>query len=184
MIIKFLMDYLSKFATITLLFWWCYIHTILNWKCMQVLIPLSLKTYIINFEFYPKPVWALEYCRCLHLSVCLCVWVHEHQPWDSSCYITHHPFKLGSPNLAQWCKTSWLRSLCLFFVVFLCVGGWVEVWGVTTIPQTPSSACVTCSTRFECSLWYSWSQCSHECSWKACWCHWLSPEMVCFLSVW
>ena len=23
--------------------------------------------------------------------------------------------------------------------------------------------CVTGSTRFECSLWYSWSQCSHEC---------------------
>ena len=25
--------------------------------------------------------------------------------------ITHHPFKLGSPNLDQRCKTSWLRSL-------------------------------------------------------------------------
>ena len=44
--------------------------------------------------------------------------------------------------------------------------------------------CVAGSTRLECSLWYSWSQCSHECSWKECWCHWLSPEMVCFLSVW
>ena len=25
--------------------------------------------------------------------------------------ITHHPFKLGSPNLDQRCKTPWLRSL-------------------------------------------------------------------------
>ena len=43
--------------------------------------------------------------------------------------------------------------------------------------------CITSSTWSERCLWHSWSQSYLECSWKACWCHWLGPELVLFLSV-
>ena len=58
--------------------------------------------------FYPRPVLTLWYCRCLRLSV---------RPSVSPSVtkfvraITHHPFKLGSPNLDHRCKRPWLRSL-------------------------------------------------------------------------
>ena len=32
-------------------------------------------------------------------------------PFELVCTITHHPFKLGLPNLNQRCKIPWLRSL-------------------------------------------------------------------------
>ena len=59
--------------------------------------------------FYPRPVLAFGYCRCLRvclsLSVCLSV-----------CHFLGHaktrdPFKLGSPNLDQRCKRPCLRFL-------------------------------------------------------------------------
>ena len=58
-------------------------------------------------SFYPRPVLAFGYCRCLRLSVCVrpCV-IHKLVR-----VITHHPFQLGSPNLDQRCKRPWLRSL-------------------------------------------------------------------------
>ena len=54
--------------------------------------------------FYPRPVLAFGYCRCLGLSVSPSV-------TKFVCPITHYPFKLGSPNLDQRCKRPWLRSL-------------------------------------------------------------------------
>ena len=39
------------------------------------------------------------------------------------CAITHHPFKLGSPNLDQRCKTPWLRSLLFWGTINLDLQG-------------------------------------------------------------
>ena len=67
-----------------------------------------LSTYW-DIRFYPRPVLAFGYCRCLRLcvcvSVCLCV---NHLLVRA---ITRDLFKLGSPNLDQRCKRPWLRSL-------------------------------------------------------------------------
>ena len=56
--------------------------------------------------FYPRPVLAFGYCRCLRVCVCLSI---NHQLVRA---ITHQPFKLESQNLDQRCKRPWLRSLC------------------------------------------------------------------------
>ena len=46
------------------------------------------------------------------LSHCGLVIPHGHLPhFELLCTITHHPFKLGSPNLDQRCKIPWSRSL-------------------------------------------------------------------------
>ena len=126
------------------------------------------RNYWLELSFYPRPVLAFEYCRCLHLSVCVHVYVghprvcprHNSSPlqdritkfgsevqntlvkipnvWGQMTLtfkvkfklkvpnlphfalvhtITHHLFKLGSPNLDQWCKTPWLRSLLFLWMV-------------------------------------------------------------------
>ena len=65
----------------------------------------KLSLWVQTFSvFYPRPVLTFGYCHCLCLCVCVpvCVCVRT---------ITHHPFKLGSPNLYWRCKTTWLRSL-------------------------------------------------------------------------
>ena len=64
---------------------------------------------MILWFYYPRPVLAFGYCRCLRLSVCVCVrpCVNHEIVRD----ITHHPFQLGSPNLDHGCKRPWLRSL-------------------------------------------------------------------------
>ena len=56
-------------------------------------------------SFYPRPVLAFGYCRCLRLSVCVSV-----NP-ELVRAINHHVFKLEPPNLDKRCKTTWLRSL-------------------------------------------------------------------------
>ena len=56
-------------------------------------------------------VLAFGYCHCLQLSVSVCWCVNS----ELVCAITHHSFKLQSPNLDHRCKTHWLRSL-LFWV--------------------------------------------------------------------
>ena len=64
--------------------------------------------FLVQLNFYPRQVLAFGYCRCLRLSVCPSVRVCMCQslacPRDNS-----GPFKLGSPNLKQRCKTPWLR---------------------------------------------------------------------------
>ena len=49
---------------------------------------------------------------CVHPSVCLSVTKFVRA-------ITHHPFKLGSPNLDHRCKRPWLRSLLFWGVIDL-----------------------------------------------------------------
>ena len=100
--------------------------------------PVSTKLSIDNYlmqcgtkatnEFLPKASFGL---RVLSLpeSVCLCV-----RP--SVCVfgkhllvraITHHPFKLGSPNLDHRCKRPWLRSLLFWGVIELDLQGQIEL---------------------------------------------------------
>ena len=57
--------------------------------------------------FYPRPVLAFGYCRCLR--ACVCVYVSDNHELVRA--IIHQPFKLGSPNLDQRCKRHWLRAL-------------------------------------------------------------------------
>ena len=84
------------------------IHCHLKHGYSEHLCPLK-KLFI---DFYPRPVLAFGYCRCLRLSVCPSVRVCGNHLLVRA--ITHHPFKLGSPNLDQRCKRPWLRSLLFF----------------------------------------------------------------------
>ena len=76
-------------------------------------------------DFYPRPVLAFGYCRCLRLCVCVCVCL-------SVCLCVNHLlvrtitrdlFKLGSPNLDQRCKRPWLRSLLFWGAIDLDLQG-------------------------------------------------------------
>ena len=69
-----------------------------------------------GYPFYPRPVLAFGYCRCLRLSVCPSVRPCVNHEFVRA--ITHHPFKLGSPNLDHRCKRPWLRSLLFLGVTF------------------------------------------------------------------
>ena len=76
-----------------------------------------------SFHFYPRPVLAFGYCRCLCVCPSVCVSINP----ELVRAITHHTFKLEPPNLANLdkiCKTIWLRSLLLFSG-----WGWDGGWG-------------------------------------------------------
>ena len=73
--------------------------------------------------FYPRPVLAFGYCRCLRVCVCVCLSVN-HQLVRA---VTHQPFKLESPNLDQRCKRPWLRSLLFFEMIDLELQGQIEL---------------------------------------------------------
>ena len=60
--------------------------------------------------------------------------------------ITHHPFKLGSPNLDQRCKTPWLRSLLLFLLLFFCL--FVFYWGGGGDQPWPSRSNLRSKSKF------------------------------------
>ena len=66
---------------------------------------------VVVTDFYPGPVKAFAYCRCLRLCVCVSVCVRVYVNPEFVCAITLDPFKLESPNLDQMWKASWLRSL-------------------------------------------------------------------------
>ena len=68
-------------------------------------------------HFNPRPVLAFGYCRCLRLSVCVSVRVCDKHLLVRA--TTHHPFKLGSPNLDHRCKRPWLRYLLFLGVIDL-----------------------------------------------------------------
>ena len=59
---------------------------------------------------------AFGYCRWLRLSVWSVRVCGNHLLVRA---ITHHPFKLGSPNLDNRCKRPWLRSLLFLGVIDL-----------------------------------------------------------------
>ena len=74
-------------------------------------------------HFYPRPVLAFGYCRCLRVCVCVCLSVN-HQLVRA---VTRQPFKLEPPNLDQRCKRPWLRSLLFFWAVDLELQGQIEL---------------------------------------------------------
>ena len=61
----------------------------------------------------------------LPASVCLCVCVCGNH--ELVHMITHHPSKLGSPNVEQRCKTTWLRSLLIYGITDLDLHGQIEL---------------------------------------------------------
>ena len=58
--------------------------------------------------FNLRSVLASKYCCCLHLHLCVNLYVLT---WSLSNVKTHYLFKLESPNWDQRCKTPWLTSL-------------------------------------------------------------------------
>ena len=75
-------------------------------------------------HFYPRPVLAFGYCRCLRLSVCVSVRPCVNHELVRA--ITCHPFKLESPNLDHKCKTPWLRSLLFLGLIDLELQGQIK----------------------------------------------------------
>ena len=72
--------------------------------------PISSLPYT---SFYPRPILAFGYCRCLRLCVYVCLCVNH----EFVRAITLYPFKLESPNLEHKCKTPWLRTLLFCGVI-------------------------------------------------------------------
>ena len=80
------------------------------------------------FWFLPEASFGL---RVLSLPASVCVSV---RPSVRVCgnhllvhAITHHPFKLGSPNLDYRCKRPWLRSLLFWGVIDLHLQGQIQL---------------------------------------------------------
>ena len=81
----------------------------------------------LQTHFYPRPVLAFGYCRCLRVCVCICVCVCVSVNHEFVRAIIHQPFKLGSPNLDQRCKRTWLRSLLFCGVIDGDLQGQIEL---------------------------------------------------------
>ena len=70
--------------------------------------------------FFPEASFGL---RVLSLPASVCVSVRVCGNHLLVHTITHHPFKLGSPNLDHRCKRPWLRSLLFWGVIDLDLQG-------------------------------------------------------------
>ena len=68
-------------------------------------------------QFWPSGIVVACVCLCVRPSVRVC---GNHLLVRA---ITHHPFKLGSPNLDHRCKIPWLRSLLFWGVIDLDLQG-------------------------------------------------------------
>ena len=71
-----------------------------------------IAVFFTRGQFWPSGIVVacvcVSVCPCVRVSVCVCV---NHGLVRT---ITHHSFKLESPNLEQRCKRPWLR--CLLFL--------------------------------------------------------------------
>ena len=106
-----------------------------NWPVIRVpqFIALRRKVVKLNFilgnnTFLPEASFGLRVlslpasvCLCVRPSVCVC---GKHL---LVCVITHHPFKLGSPNLDNRCKRPWLRSPLFLGVIDLDLKGQIDL---------------------------------------------------------
>ena len=68
---------------------------------------------------YGLRVLSLPASVCVCVCMCVCVSVNH----EFVRAITHHPFKLRSPNLDHRCKRPWLRSLLFWGVIDLDLQG-------------------------------------------------------------
>ena len=75
---------------------------------------LSLEDLEYGYTFFTRCQFGLR-VLWLPVSVCVsvCVWVCINHLLVRP--ITHHPLKLGSPNLDHMCKIAWLRSPFFWF---------------------------------------------------------------------
>ena len=103
-------------------------------------------------HFYPRPVSAFGYCRCLRLSTCVSLCVRHPQLVRA---ITHHPFKPGSPNLDQRCKRPWLRSVLFCGTIDCDLQGQIELQS----QNLPHSELVHAITHHQLQLQFpNWEQ--------------------------
>ena len=93
--------------------------------CLSVCLSVRLSVCPSVTPFYPRPVLAFGYCRCLRVCVCMCVRVSVNHELVRA--IIHQPLKLGSPSLDQRCKRPWLRSLLFCGVIDGDLQGQIEL---------------------------------------------------------
>ena len=79
-------------------------------------------------QFWPSGI--VVACVCLSVCVSLCVCINNVLVRA----ITHHPFKLGSPNLDHRCKRRWLRSLLFCGAIGLDLQGQIELQSQNCTP--------------------------------------------------
>ena len=72
---------------------------------------------ITRGQFWPSGI--VITCVCGSVCVCVCVCIN----YELVRSITHHPVKLGSPNLDQRCKTPWFGSLLFLGMIDLDLQG-------------------------------------------------------------
>ena len=76
-------------------------------------------------QFWPSGIVVacvcVSVCPCVRVSVCVCV---NHGLVRT---ITHHSFKLESPNLEQRCKRPWLRCLLFLGMIDLDLQGQIQL---------------------------------------------------------
>ena len=69
-------------------------------------------SFITQGQFWPSGIVVACVCLDIRVSACVCI---NHLFVRA---LTRNPFKLGSPNLDQGCKTPWLRSLLFWGVIY------------------------------------------------------------------
>ena len=93
--------------------------------------PTVSNAFLPEASFGPRVLSIVVACVCV--SVCPCVRVCINHLLVRA--ITRDPFKLGSPNFDQRCKTPWLRSLLFLGAIDLDPQG--QIW----LKFTPFWAC-------------------------------------------
>ena len=95
---------------------------------LTVPIPIPDLQFQFQFRFFffflPEASFGLR-VLLLPASVCVCVHVCVNPQLVHA--MTHHPFKLGSPNLDQRCKRPWLRSLLFCGMIDRDLQGQIEL---------------------------------------------------------
>ena len=72
-------------------------------------------------QFWPSAIVVACMCVCM----CVCVRVSVNHEFFRT--LTHQPFKLGSSNLDQRCKRSWLRALLFCGMIDCDLQGQIEL---------------------------------------------------------
>ena len=115
-------EYLDEQLKSVIVGWNISCETDLRWISLDLTVSMEYNGLVpsgnpfwISIVFYPRPVLAFGYCRCLRLSVCVSVRPCVNHELVRA--ITHDPYQLGSPNLDRKCKRPWLRSLLFLGVI-------------------------------------------------------------------